>query len=600
MKKIVLLAFVLVFLSTAVVVGSVRPTVAEKTIYIRSDGSVEGTGKIQRDGNVYTFTDNIYDEIVVERDNIVVDGAGCTLQGTGAVYSKGIDLSDRSNVTIKNMEIKAFAFGIYLEESSNNSISRNNITNNHHGIWLGWSSNNTVFGNTITNSNFWGIMLEYDSTYNSISRNTLTNNNNGIWLFHSSNNNVVYGNNVANKYDGIWLNMSSSNSISGNSITDSRYGIRLEYSSSSNSISVNNITNNYYGIWLEESSYNKIYHNNFINNTVQVIFAGSEPSINTWDAGYPLGGNYWSAYTGVDANGDGIGDTPYIFDIHNRDRHPLMNICGEWTLTFISISTSSPSTLQGFAVNITGTLYDSYGNSLDDKTVVLYYTFSGNNTWVPITSDTTDHIGHYSVKWIPPATGYFIIKAEWAGNTTHFTASNSITLSTLPYEDRYVFSVESNSTISALAFNTTSQELSFTASGPSGTRGYVKLTIAKGLVVDIINIRVYLDGDQTEYSITSMNDSWLLTFDYIHSAHQIVIKLNPNRIPTTTFLGLDWWLWVIIIVVVAGALSAAALILRRRKPPTPTATPEGTLQNINLLTVAITIIKRRLLKTSIH
>ena len=59
MKKIVLLVFVFLLFSTAVVVGFVSPVVAEGTIYIRSDGSVVGTDRIQRNGNIYTFTGNI-------------------------------------------------------------------------------------------------------------------------------------------------------------------------------------------------------------------------------------------------------------------------------------------------------------------------------------------------------------------------------------------------------------------------------------------------------------------------------------------------------------------------------------------------------------
>jgi hypothetical protein len=199
--------------------------------------------------------------------------------------------------------------------------------------------------------------------------------------------------------------------------------------------------------------------------------------------------------------------------------------------TFVSVSTSSSSTFVGFAVNINGTLYDFYGSILENEPVVISYTFPGATTWFPISSDITDHNGCYYVQWIPPASGYFTIKAEWAGNATHFGASNNISLSSMPYQNQYVFSVESNSTIFALAFNTTGWELSFTASGSSGTRGYVKVTVAKSLVANITNIRVYLDGNQTEYTITSIDDSWLLTFNYIHSTHQITVDLDINIVP---------------------------------------------------------------------
>jgi parallel beta-helix repeat protein len=206
MKKIVPLAFVLVLLSTAVVIGSVRPAVAQGRIYIRANGLVEGTDKIVSVDNVtYTFTGNINDSIVVERDNIVVDGEGYTIQGTGSGI--GIDLSDRSNVTIKNMEIKKFGSGIGASNSSNNSISGNNITNNGwNGVEFTWhSSHNSIIGNNIKVNNHSGVVLTTYSSYNNISRNNITNNDGyGIFLFDSYYNRI-YHNNFINNTEQVYI-----------------------------------------------------------------------------------------------------------------------------------------------------------------------------------------------------------------------------------------------------------------------------------------------------------------------------------------------------------------------------------------------------------
>jgi len=309
MKKIVLLAFALVLLSTAMIGRLTKPVEASGTIYIRADGSVDGTTDISTVDNVtYTFTGDINDQIVVQRNNTVIDGAGYAVQGTGAFESKGIDLQQVSNVTIKNATIKGFYYGIHFNSTSYNILLGNNITANEwYGVFFMFSSNNSIVGNNITD-NSQGIRL-YRSSNNLLLGNTIKNNDDGITLWISCSNNTVCQNNIANNtHCNVWIQESSENVIAGNNIVDSEWGIGLDYSPN-----------------------NEVYHNYFAANDRQVVFINAR--INIWDNGYPSGGNYWSNYTGLDlcsgpyqnvAGSDGIGDTSHVIDGNNTDRYPLM------------------------------------------------------------------------------------------------------------------------------------------------------------------------------------------------------------------------------------------------------------------------------------
>jgi parallel beta-helix repeat protein len=296
-------------------------------IYIRADGQVVPSMApiLNVENSHYTFTADIYNSIIIERDNIVIDGANHALQGTGASGSRGIDLTGRSNVTITNMKIKDFGYGVYLSSASHNVLSQNDLTNNYCGIWLVVSSNsNIISGNNIANNEGYAIWLK-DSSNNNISENKITLHNDYCIYLGVSNNNTVSANYIANNNLGIYFYSSSSNIISGNNIANNERGIHLS-DSSQNTIDGNYIANNgLFGIGLSDSSNNRIYHNNFIDNDEQVF---SSASTNVWGNGSK--GNYWSDYEerypdAAERGGSGIWDTPYVIDENNQDNYPLMN-----------------------------------------------------------------------------------------------------------------------------------------------------------------------------------------------------------------------------------------------------------------------------------
>jgi len=119
---------------------------AESTIYIRADGSVEGTNKIQRDGDVYTLTGDISGGITVQRNFTVIDGAGYTLHGNG----EGFGVSIKMGVTVQYLQIINFAHGI--NAVYDNTILGNYIADCDAGIWIIGGVNNTIKNNTLVNN----------------------------------------------------------------------------------------------------------------------------------------------------------------------------------------------------------------------------------------------------------------------------------------------------------------------------------------------------------------------------------------------------------------------------------------------------------------
>ena len=113
---------------------------------------------------------------------------------------------------------------------------------------------------------------------------------------------------------------------------------------------------------------NVIYHNNFINDTIN----SQSPANN--QLSYKGEGNYWSTYTGKDADLDGIGDTPYTAG-GITDNYPFMKPNGWLTKFYLTLSTDLP-TSTAFQINGTSFSLGQEGTATLRLGYVAAYSFA--------------------------------------------------------------------------------------------------------------------------------------------------------------------------------------------------------------------------------
>jgi PKD repeat protein len=233
--------------------------------------------------------------------------------------------------------------------------------------------------------------------------------------------------------------------------------------------------------------------------------------------------------------------------------------------TRISLALSSSTSLIGFQVAISGDLISDI-RAVSNAPVLLSYSVTAGKSWNDITLVDTALDGRYSAVWMPQATGNYVVKAVWAGNSTYPALTANVNLAVLSSGEQTVFSVISNSTVSQLIFNSTQNTLSFTVGGSSGTAGYANIYIAKTLIGNIEEVEVKLNGTEIEYTATSPDDSWLIHFTYQHSTHTVTVNLGFETEAVDGGLPL---LLYFIVGAAAIALVCGIAVMRIRKNKNP-------------------------------
>jgi len=235
---------------------------------------------------------------------------------------------------------------VQLWSSKNNFFSGNNIAKNKFGLLLWFSGNNVLEGNALC-YNTWSFGVhgyQIDDFLNDVAVSNTVNElpvyywvsktggrvpeHAGFIAVVDSINVEIKDVNIKNNFQGVLLAFSNYTLIEKANLTGNWHGIYF-INSNNNTLFGSNLINNLHNFFIHASNSNIFYSNNFVGGE-DCYFWDSE---NFWDAGYPMGGNYWSYYEGKDERGgetqseigsDAIGDSPQTVN-SDFDNYPLIS-----------------------------------------------------------------------------------------------------------------------------------------------------------------------------------------------------------------------------------------------------------------------------------
>ncbi len=320
------------------------------------------------------LTEDVFETVQIMGNGITLDGGGFQIV-TGATY--GVYIVGSQNVTIRNADVTGGQYGVYAFGGTGHSVETSAVTSPRYGVYGNGAHAMQVTSSTVTGGLFDAIR------------------------FIGSNNVLVQDNTLSANGDGVFSINCGSGQILGNDITG---GLGIVHSLCSGVVTINDnrvnvnglpisiidlakyiVTENRFrshttsAIQLRSNNQHEIYNNDFVSDVgaAPTVICGSNTAILHLPA--PVGGNYWTGWTGPDADLDGFVDVPYSIGCGQADGLPYALESG-WAVIDITgtVTSDCGGAESGITIEVAGSDGGMYSTSTDANGAYAFIALPGS------------------------------------------------------------------------------------------------------------------------------------------------------------------------------------------------------------------------------
>jgi hypothetical protein len=232
---------------------------------------------------------------------------------------------------------------------------------------------------------------------------------------------------------------------------------------------------------------------------------------------------------------------------------------------FLDVICKGDAVADGYKVQILGKLLQNDSSAFAEMPILASCSTDEGSSWEDVNLVKTGSDGSFVAIWTPDVAGLYLVRVLFKETSMSNGINKTVSVALVSDPQENAITINSNSSITPPLFDSTSKTLNFNMTGDAGTTGYMHVFVPRNVASQISDLKIYVDDAPVAFNSESKDDSWQLSFTYVHSQHTVTIMLPEVSTFVPNNPESDWILCALVVVAAIVVIASAVGLVKRKR-----------------------------------